>query len=304
MVQYLVQKLREGRSQKGLTQQDVARLTGIKNTTLSNYENGITEPDIDTFLKLCELYELDYARVLGEAYGLKVRGLQGEVSVSPSDLSLLKKYRALTAYEQESILISIDRFLQAPKETKRKASLQRPMAQKPSAPSAAKRQPPEPEAFRSQTGETEPEAAGLLKSADPSGRKALNDVPLRIYPYLPNSASAGNELYIGDLSQTMKEAPYLEHADFIIGVTGNSMEPDFHNGDQLYIEKTDRLNEGEIGIFQKDGTLYVKEVGKDRLVSHNTAFPDIYPGSENITVIGRVLGKIAPKPEPPEQQKS
>lgn len=38
------------------------------------YENGITEPDIDTFLQLCELYELDYAGILAEAYALTIQG--------------------------------------------------------------------------------------------------------------------------------------------------------------------------------------------------------------------------------------
>ena len=49
MNEYLISKLKEGRLSKGLKQSDVTKFTGIKNTTLSNYENGVTEPDIDTF---------------------------------------------------------------------------------------------------------------------------------------------------------------------------------------------------------------------------------------------------------------
>lgn len=49
MNEYLVAQLKQGRLDKGLKQSDVTKLTGIKNTTLSNYENGITEPNIDTF---------------------------------------------------------------------------------------------------------------------------------------------------------------------------------------------------------------------------------------------------------------
>lgn len=93
MNQYIVEKLREGRLNKGLKQSDVTRLTGIKNTTLSNYENGNTEPDMDTFLKLCHLYELDYAELLGEAYGYHLPGIS--IDIKNSDINMIKKYRAL-----------------------------------------------------------------------------------------------------------------------------------------------------------------------------------------------------------------
>lgn len=93
MNNYLIEKLKEGRLNKGLKQSDVTKLIGIKNTTLSNYENGNTEPDMDTFLKLCQLYDLNYSDLLGEAYGYKVPGFSFDVK--PSDIEFLKKYRDL-----------------------------------------------------------------------------------------------------------------------------------------------------------------------------------------------------------------
>ena len=101
MNSYLIRKLKEGRLEKGLKQSDVTRLTGIKNTTLSNYENGVTEPDIDTFLQLCELYELDYAEILGEAYGLNVQG--SDFDIKPSEIEHIKKYRALDAHGKDMV---------------------------------------------------------------------------------------------------------------------------------------------------------------------------------------------------------
>ena len=115
MNRYLIEKLKEGRLSKGLKQSDVTKLTGIKNTTLSNYENGNTEPDMDTFLKLCHLYELDYAELLGEAYGYRLPGIS--IDIKNSDINMIKKYRALdehgkdivdTVLEKES-----DRILQS-----------------------------------------------------------------------------------------------------------------------------------------------------------------------------------------------
>ncbi len=99
MNEYLISKLKEGRISKGLKQSDVTQFTGIKNTTLSNYENGITEPDIDTFLQLCELYELDYAGILAEAYGLSVQG--EDFKIRPSEIEVAKKYRFISTHSPD-----------------------------------------------------------------------------------------------------------------------------------------------------------------------------------------------------------
>ncbi len=112
MNKLLIKKLREGRIQKGLTQSEVAKKLGIKNTTISNYENGVTEPDIDTFLHLCDLYEINYNDFLGEAYGLKVQG--SDEVVRPSELWLLHSFRQLTPYDQETVRINIERMLRDP----------------------------------------------------------------------------------------------------------------------------------------------------------------------------------------------
>lgn len=101
MNQYIIERLKEGRLNKGLKQSDVTRLIGIKNTTLSNYENGNTEPDMDTFLKLCHLYGLDYSELLSEAYGYQIP--DNNINIKKSDLDLIKKYRALDSVGRDHV---------------------------------------------------------------------------------------------------------------------------------------------------------------------------------------------------------
>ena len=107
MNEYLTKKLKEGRLNKGLKQRDVTKLTGIKNTTLSNYENGITEPDIGTFIRLCHLYDLDYSELLGEAYGYNLPN--EAIDIKKSDIELIKKYRNLDDYGKETVNMIIER---------------------------------------------------------------------------------------------------------------------------------------------------------------------------------------------------
>ena len=81
--------------------------TGIKNTTLSNYENGITEPDMDTFLSLCELYELDFVSLMEEAYGIKIPGKN--FHIKPSEIELLEKYNNLDDHGKEIVNFSLNK---------------------------------------------------------------------------------------------------------------------------------------------------------------------------------------------------
>ena len=59
MNELLITRLRNARIENNMKQQDVADILGIKPNTLSNWEKGRTEPDIDTFVKLCDIYQID-----------------------------------------------------------------------------------------------------------------------------------------------------------------------------------------------------------------------------------------------------
>ena len=94
-----------------------------------------------------------------------------------------------------------------------------------------------------------------------------------------------------------------ERADEIITVNGRSMEPTYYDGDELLVEHTDRLREGEIGIFLADGEGYVKEYRKDGLHSHNPAYPTMrFSEGNDVRCVGRVLGKVRTEQRPSEAQ--
>ena len=114
---------------------------------------------------------------------------------------------------------------------------------------------------------------------------------LRMYTYMHKIAAAGNGFYFDDIPTETIEAPYMPGADFIIGVNGDSMEPTYSDGDLVYVEKRQILNVGEIGIFTIHNECFIKEVGKDGLLSHNPKYKPI-PGTEEIHCIGKVLGKV------------
>ncbi len=82
------------------------------------------------------------------------------------------------------------------------------------------------------------------------------------YYDMPVCAGTGNPLDYENLSSIYiaEEIPPL--TDYVLRISGNSMEPTFYDGDYIYVQKKDSLNFGDIGIFIIDGSVYLKELQK------------------------------------------
>lgn len=100
MNKYLIDMLKKGRSETGYTQAQVAKMLGIKGNTLSGYETGASEPDIDTYLQLCKIYNLDYVSILEKAYNLKP---MDEIALSAEEQNHIKKFRSLDEYGKDMV---------------------------------------------------------------------------------------------------------------------------------------------------------------------------------------------------------
>lgn len=114
------------------------------------------------------------------------------------------------------------------------------------------------------------------------------------YYTLPASAGTGNFLD-SDLAEELlvPESAEAEQADFVISVGGDSMEPTYHDGDKVFVEKCDSVDIGEVGIFVVNGDAYIKEFGNHKLISYNEKYKPI-PLTENDSVYccGRVIGIV------------
>lgn len=106
------------------------------------------------------------------------------------------------------------------------------------------------------------------------------------------SAGVGYDLYDPDAWQSVDvvDCPEAHDADFAVTVEGDSMEPDLHDGDIVFVKIDPEVPEGEIGIFMVDGCGYIKERGHDRLISHNPAYGDIPLAGRDQRCVGRVIG--------------
>ncbi len=124
-------------------------------------------------------------------------------------------------------------------------------------------------------------------------------IPMRFLSYYQRMASAGRGEYLFSDIPTeviaVPDTPLSRRADFVIGVSGRSMEDTYFDGDKVLVEKTQDIPLGKIGIFIRGDECFIKEAGIDRLISHNEdkeRYPDILPDERRIDTIGIVLGKV------------
>ena len=111
---------------------------------------------------------------------------------------------------------------------------------------------------------------------------------------LPASAGTGNILD-SDLAEELlvPESAEAEQADFVISVSGDSMEPTYHDGDKVFVEKCDSVDIGEVGIFVVNGDAYIKELGNKCLKSHNEKYKPIrLTENDSVYCCGRVIGIV------------
>lgn len=89
-------KIRERRIELGMTQSQIAELTGIKKNTISNYENNVSAPNENNIFKLMEVLKCD-ANYLFEWDKVE------EFRLTLEEKNHIKKYRTLDEYGKEAV---------------------------------------------------------------------------------------------------------------------------------------------------------------------------------------------------------
>ena len=235
--------IKELRKSKKLTQKNLAELTGFKQNTISNHENGNRQLD-----------ETDI-RVYAEALGVSPQYLFDRAK--PSSIEV-------TPTPTASQIQSIYDQLKPPRQ-----------------------------------GKVLTYAKKQLDEQKNEEETKINEVSEKIvqlygYDYYDHAASAGTGQYLNDVRVERIELPVDVDADFVIPIKGDSMEPDYQDGDLVFIQTSVDLNNGVIGVFNYNGDAYIKQlvIDKDQAYLHslNPAYKDmpITPDTD-FRIIGEVV---------------
>ena len=91
----------------------------------------------------------------------------------------------------------------------------------------------------------------------------------------------------------LHDTPVIRRADMIFHVNGDSMEPKYPNQCYVLVKRDDDPRYGDVGIFQVDNSLFIKEYRKEGLYSLNPKWPLMRKENYgSIRFVGRVISVL------------
>ena len=260
------------KSEKKITNDRLSEMTGIPLGTLSKILAGISDsPKLANIVAICDALDSTLEYVVNG-----VPENTNNFTLDRGEMRLIENYRALDPHGKELVTLVLD------KEKERVSQM----------------------AYQDHSLEDYSAPSKILPIVQSVGTRRMTDTQSRglgkrtvVLYDLPVSAGVGvfldspgtDEIVIPDNERTRE-------ADYALRISGNSMEPKYHNGDVLLVANSESVEIGELGIFVLDGNGYFKIYGGDRLVSMNTAYGDILlKDFENVSCVGRVVGKVKRK---------
>lgn len=113
------------------------------------------------------------------------------------------------------------------------------------------------------------------------------------YNYYDQPASAGTGQYLNDVKVETIELPIEVDADFVVPIYGDSMEPEYHSGDYIFVKLSVDLSDGDIGVFAYNGDAYIKQL---RITDRGAYLHSLNPDYDNIPITAdtdfRTIGEV------------
>ena len=262
-----IERIKQIKNEKKITNDELSRLSGIPLGTLSKLLAGLSDSvKLSNMIAICDALDcsLDFI-VSGIPENTNNFTLDG------NEIRLIEEYRRLDNHGKELLM------LVAGKERERVSSEEYLAA-------------PAPVFSRDTAPIVTAPIANRYKDSG-AGRVTKRSIPL--YD-LPVSAGIG-EYLDGDATESVSitVSESTSAADFALRISGNSMEPKYHDGDVLLVQNAEGVEVGEAGIFVLDGAGYFKVYGGDCLISLNPEYGRIMlKDFENVSCIGKVLGRL------------
>lgn len=230
-------RLKEARLKAGMTQEFLALQIGVAKSTLTGYEKGYREPDMDKISKIMDVLKVS-ANFLFQDEIIQ----NEEMSLTLKEREILQIYRSLDEFGKHAIEL----LLQA-------------------------------EQLRCNS-QNDPSFAGIK------------------LPYLGNCTNSdliaffeNNKLISFEYMTLTKN---FENSDFIIKINDDSVDPVYFKNDLVCIQKVTCLNYGEIGLFLLNKKIYIRQYGKNCLISINKKYDNIHiESTDELEVIGKVNSK-------------
>lgn len=257
------ERVKQVKKDKGITNEALSEASGIPLGTLGKLLSGFTEePKLSTAVAIAE--------ALGCSLEYLATGKEEALTLSADETAMIKRHRALDAHGTRVCdYILNEEYMRVAERTRNVVA---------NVPAAFFRE--------------EIRRGGAGKTAKPVAKS-------RRIPFFADRVSAGLGVHLetNDASEiSIVDSPKTRDADFALRVSGDSMEPRYHDGDILLVAGRAEVAPGELGIFICDGEGYFKQFGGDSLVSLNPRYAPIpLSAFGSFSCRGKVLGVLKQK---------
>ena len=268
-------RIKQLKNEKKITNDQLSERSGIPLGTLSKILAGMSDsPKLSNIVALCSALDCSVEYVVS---GTPEN--TNNYTLNPQEISLIEGYRSLDRFGRELVELVIDKEMQRGDASSARETAAAAPAETAKVMGAEK-------------------SARVLSPVRPLGRYSGESVrsgrrSVLLYE-LPVSAGVG--VYLDESmaeSITIPNNEKTADADYALRISGNSMEPKYHDGDILLVQSGDSVDVGEAGIFLLDGSGFFKIYAGDRLLSLNPDYaPILLKDFEDIQCKGRVVGKL------------
>ena len=102
-------KIKEIRTENGMSQKELAQLLGVSQTNIYNYEVGRTEPSIEILIKLAKALNVSIDYLVGNSDEFGAIMVEGP-ELTQAEKQLLANFRGADEVGKRSILITAQAF--------------------------------------------------------------------------------------------------------------------------------------------------------------------------------------------------
>lgn len=275
-----LEKLNHLMEERKINKNVLSKESGIPYTTIDGfYKKGYQNAKLTTIKKLCDYFDVTLDYLMREDVNDINYGKPDNFEINKKEMHLLQKYRHLDERGQLTVDNTVDFEHQ--------------------------------QTLVSQHFEAQQHKAELQALKEGCQNTVMNqsDNIIQFYDEKQNheqqvalnyrTGGAGAGLGVDADNVDMIQVSYPADrvpagANYVIPVSGDSMEPTFFDGDVLFFDLgNDCLQIGDIGIFVLNGETLVKELGENELISHNPKYKPIKIHEwDSVRIEGKVLGKM------------
>ena len=105
--------LRYLRKRAGLTQEELAKKSGMSRSRINNYENGLREPDLETAELFADFFNVNMDTLLGRDSEIKIPDITTDAGYQKKLLTLMQIFSQLSDADLDELTLQAQSLLES-----------------------------------------------------------------------------------------------------------------------------------------------------------------------------------------------